>query len=690
MRTRRSYFPPTSTIPRRSRKQTTNVVEPEFRTIVEMADNRTMAQMLQAPIEGYEDAIVVPQINANNFELKQTLINLVQSNQFMGRKDPYNHLCFFNKVTSTFRHPKVPNTTIKLLLFPFSLEGEARIWLDKEPPRSILNWEDLVSKYHPNGPLHMLTAGKRVRLLPTHRLTVRYSVDYSSSDIFTSDDSSRDSPSDSSSETSSDSFSDALSDSSSGHSSLDHSSPSLPSGMGSSHQSRSPTTSAPISSPIPGALSPTRANLLPPPKRIRSFDFAMNLKDCLDESSESLVEIDECIAYTDALRGEAIDARVVVETVAQEEVKTSAKGPVEVRVDRATHPVVSGGGSYRGAKMTREAVNELIARRVAEALETHDAARNLDPLVEGGDEQGDENGGNSNGNGNGNGGGNGYGNHNMNPRGFMPVSRECSYQDFLKCQPLNFNGIEGVVETEGLSRSAENKIRFDNNPRDNRGQRPTFKRQNVGDQNVARAYTVKKMRKWGIKTIVTRLETKPKTRIGAMKLWQRPMSLEKEELTLIPTSSWVRSFSITVMLLYTSYVVEIIDGRISETNIIHRGCTLGLLGHPFDIDLMPKELGSFDIIVGMDGWQSTTCRSKLKLSIISCTKTQKYIQKGSQVYLAQVTSMKTKDKSEEKRHEDVPIVREFLEVFPEDLPGLPPARQVEFQIDLVPGVAPVA
>nr|GEV42853.1 hypothetical protein [Tanacetum cinerariifolium] len=107
MRTRRSYFPPTATIPRRSRKQTTNVVEPEFRTIVEMADNRTMAQMLQAPIEGYEDAIVVPRINANNLELKQTLINLVQSNQFT---------------------------------------GEARIWLDKEPPRSILMWEDLVSK----------------------------------------------------------------------------------------------------------------------------------------------------------------------------------------------------------------------------------------------------------------------------------------------------------------------------------------------------------------------------------------------------------------------------------------------------------------------------------------------------------------------------------------------------------------
>ncbi|GJU66557.1 putative reverse transcriptase domain-containing protein [Tanacetum coccineum] len=83
-------------------------------------------------------------------------------------------------------------------------------------------------------------------------------------------------------------------------------------------------------------------------------------------------------------------------------------------------------------------------------------------------------------------------------------------------------------------------------------------------------------------------------------------------------------------------------------------------------------------------------KGKSKLSIISYTKTQKYIQKGCQVYLAQVTSKKTEDKSEEKRLEDVPIVQEFLEVFPEDLPRLPPAQQVEFQIDLVLGVALVA
>ncbi|GJV04685.1 reverse transcriptase domain-containing protein [Tanacetum coccineum] len=111
-----------------------------------MADNRTMAQMLQAPIEGYEDAIVVPPINANNFELKQPLINIVQSNKFTGRQDPHNHLRFFNKVTSTFRHPEVPNTSVKLLLFPFSLDDEARDWLDKEPLGSFSHG-DLVSKF---------------------------------------------------------------------------------------------------------------------------------------------------------------------------------------------------------------------------------------------------------------------------------------------------------------------------------------------------------------------------------------------------------------------------------------------------------------------------------------------------------------------------------------------------------------
>ncbi|GJR15647.1 putative reverse transcriptase domain-containing protein [Tanacetum coccineum] len=79
-----------------------------------------------------------------------------------------------------------------------------------------------------------------------------------------------------------------------------------------------------------------------------------------------------------------------------------------------------------------------------------------------------------------------------------------------------------------------------------------------------------------------------------------------------------------------------------------------------------------------------------RLNIISCTKTQKYMQKGFPIFLAHVTAKEVEDKSEKKRFEDVPIVRDFPELFPEDLPGLPPTRQVEFQIDLVLGSAPLA
>nr|GEX12831.1 reverse transcriptase domain-containing protein [Tanacetum cinerariifolium] len=83
-------------------------------------------------------------------------------------------------------------------------------------------------------------------------------------------------------------------------------------------------------------------------------------------------------------------------------------------------------------------------------------------------------------------------------------------------------------------------------------------------------------------------------------------------------------------------------------------------------------------------------KKKSTLSIISCTKTQKYMEKGCQVFLAQVTKKEDEAKSQEKRLEDVPIVRKFLKVFLEDLSGLPPARQVKFQIYSVLGASPVA
>ncbi|GJX14191.1 putative reverse transcriptase domain-containing protein [Tanacetum coccineum] len=165
------------------------------------------------------------------------------------------------------------------------------------------------------------------------------------------------------------------------------------------------------------------------------------------------------------------------------------------------------------------------------------------------------------------------------------------------------------------------------------------------------------------------------------------------------------------------YDVELADGKIIGINTIIWGCTLNFLNHPFNINLMPVELGSFDVIIGMD-WLSKyhvviDCAEKIvripwgnetlivhgdgsnqgngtRLNIISCTKTHKYLLKGHHVFLANVTSKETEDRSGEKRLEDVPIVRDFPEVFPEELSGLPPTRQVEFQIDLMPGAAPVA
>ncbi|GKF68420.1 reverse transcriptase domain-containing protein [Tanacetum coccineum] len=90
----------------------------------------------------------------------------------------------------------------------------------------------------------------------------------------------------------------------------------------------------------------------------------------------------------------------------------------------------------------------------------------------------------------------------------------------------------------------------------------------------------------------TRLETRPE----AMKLQQGLTPLEEVEKILIPTAL----LDVTPTTLDTNYAIELADGRISETNVVLRGCTLGLLGHPFDIDLMPLELGSFDVIIGMD------------------------------------------------------------------------------------------
>ncbi|GKA35014.1 putative reverse transcriptase domain-containing protein [Tanacetum coccineum] len=246
-----------------------------------------------------------------------------------------------------------------------------------------------------------------------------------------------------------------------------------------------------------------------------------------DSSSEAIIDC-SLDASSDLLRDNSLSTmftdydELLLRGISQETEGGiwSVESPVEVRVERVTHPVMpedlpepAQEGSVEfseragtqdcwwlslwqlwlvltdedwpelrgkmpstrsGASMTREEFEELVARRVAEELDARETARTLEPLNENGDELEGENGGNGNGNGgngngnggNGNGNGNGgngngnggngnggngnrNGNHGMNFGGFMPVARECTFQDFLKCKPHNFSGTEGVV---GLTR----------------------------------------------------------------------------------------------------------------------------------------------------------------------------------------------------------------------------------------------
>ncbi|MFS8007030.1 putative nucleotidyltransferase, Ribonuclease H [Helianthus anomalus] len=166
----------------------------------------------------------------------------------------------------------------------------------------------------------------------------------------------------------------------------------------------------------------------------------------------------------------------------------------------------------------------------------------------------------------------------------------------------------------------------------------------------------------------------------------------------------------TPTLLNTKHVVELDNGKSLEATHIVQGCNLILAGQTFSIDLIPIVLGSFDIVIGMD-WLSQhqaeiLCKEKIVriphsgreplevqgdksgavVGIISFLKAQKCLRKGHTAILALVTDASAK----EKKLEDIPVVRNFPQVFPEDLPGLPPHRQVEFHIELAPGAAPIA
>ncbi|GJS10686.1 putative reverse transcriptase domain-containing protein [Tanacetum coccineum] len=440
-----------------------------------------------------------------------------------------------------------------------------------------------------------------------------------------------------------------------------------------------------------------------------------------------------------------------------------------------------------GASRTREGLNEQIDRQMAGALGARTTARNLEPLMRdgGGQEEVNGNGGNGNGgngnggngnggngnggngNGNGNGGGNGY-----NFGGFVPA-RECTYQDFLKCQPLSFNGTEGVVgltrwfekmetvfhisncperyqvkyasctllnsaltwwnshkRTIGIeaayamswaelkrnnltaytkrfqelvllyTRMVPNKedkverfiVGFPNNIQGNVIAAEPTKLQdairianNLMDQklkgyarsqNVARAYTAGNNEKKGY--VGSLFPTDKQVQVHHGQLLQT-LKEPQLEISMVLFIMSVEGRDILGKIILsneaTTKAYSIGGGGANpDSNVV-----TGLLGHPFDIDLMPVELGSFDVIIGMD-WLAKyhaliICDEKIDPKV--------YAERMSSVY-GKVTSNKTEDQSKEKRLEEVPIVWEFLEVYPEDFPRLPRARQVEFQIDLGP------
>nr|GEU69561.1 reverse transcriptase domain-containing protein [Tanacetum cinerariifolium] len=149
------------------------------------------------------------------------------------------------------------------------------------------------------------------------------------------------------------------------------------------------------------------------------------------------------------------------------------------------------------------------------------------------------------------------------------------------------------------ARNVENKRRFDNNSRDNRMQQSPLKRQNGNGQNVARAYVVGNSKKRGYVGPLPYCNNCKLHHDRKCTFHFFSIIVMRVDMSFVLTT-FSALLDVVPSTLDVSYAIELADKRILKTDIILRGCTLGLLGHPFDIDLIPVELGSFNVITGMD------------------------------------------------------------------------------------------
>ncbi|GJS07371.1 putative reverse transcriptase domain-containing protein [Tanacetum coccineum] len=308
---------------------------------------------------------------------------------------------------------------------------------------------------------------------------------------------------------------------------------------------------------------------------------------------------------------------------------------------------------------------------VANALETENQSQN-------GSDGDNGNGGNGNG-------------RNENPdengRGDRPVARECTYQDFHKCNHSTLReqkklGLLGFQEFPELTMMCtkmvpeeedrvekfigENKRRLNNNYRNNCGQQPPYKRQNTRGQNVARAYMIGNNEKNGYE--------------GTLPFCNKCKLHHEGQVLLLSCRNCMRIRNLAgfIDLLLTVLLknsraksgARVPDAR-GTTYVLGGGADKSFVSNTFST-LLDMIRSALDVRDKSDKEKKST------LSIISCVKAQKYMEKGYQLFLAQVTMKENKDKTKEKRLEDVPTVRDFMEVFPKDLPGLPPIRQVQF------------